>query len=639
MSNLIKKFKARHDQNHPEVMSMEEYLKAIKKDPSLYASPAERLLKAIGEPELIDTSKVPRLARLYQGRIIKRYKAFSDFYGMETIISQIVGFLTHAAQGLEESKQILYLLGPVGSAKSSLAIRLRELMQTQPICVIKGAPMQESPLDLFSASDSKDLGVPERYLRFPASPWLLEKLEQYGGDISQFEVEKIYPCESSQTAIAVEAAGDPMTQDISDLVGKVDMSKLESYSQDHPFAYSYSGGLCKGNQGILEFVEMFKADIKLLNPLLTATQEGNFPGTEGTSWMPFNGIVLAHSNESEWRGFISDQKNEAILDRITLIKVPYVLSLDEEVEIYKKKIRDSQLAEAPIAPNTLETLASFSVATRLDDVDEKITAPIKLEMYNGRDVMEKYSVQETYSTVRSMASTHEGFYGMSTRDAYKVLSKVYNHGIDEVAADPITVLEVLRNFVRSKEMSEEEVQECMAFIDGYLTDELYEKIGKDIQLAFLGSGMDDLGQNKFERYVVLASHWLDDTDYRDDNTGQLLDRELLNQELELIEKPASVNNHKDFRAKVVHFALQYQAKHGGDMPPWDSYWAFKEVLEKSLFNQMEDLLPVLSVSGKGRQEHKDKHKFFVEEMKRKGYTDKQIQRIQDWFVRKKYKKG
>src|SRR5438874_2376944 len=238
-----------------ETMSLRDWLLAARDDKMLYASPAERLVAAIGEPELIDTAQDSRLGRIFFNRTIKIYRAFDGFYGMEDTIERIVGYFKHAAQGLEERRQILYLLGPVGGGKSSLAERLKDLMEKYPIYVLKAgdqiSPVFESPL-----------------------------------------------------------------------------------------------GLCRSNQGLLEFVEMFKAPIKVLHPLLTATQEGNYIGTETLGPIPFNGIILAHSNEAEWQVFKSNRNNEAFLDRICVITVPYCLRVTEETRIYKKLITQSELAGA-----------------------------------------------------------------------------------------------------------------------------------------------------------------------------------------------------------------------------------------------------------------------------------------------------
>lgn len=217
-----------------------------------------------------------RLSRIFSNKVIRRYPAFADFHGMEECIDQIVAFFRHAAQGLEEKKQILYLLGPVGGGKSSLAEKLKQLMEKVPFYAIKGSPVFESPLGLFNPDEDgaileEDYGIPRRYLRSIMSPWATKRLNEFGGDISQFRVVKLYPSILNQIAIAKTEPGDENNQDISALVGKVDIRKLEEYPQNDADAYSYSGALCRANQGLMEFVEMFKAPIKVLHPLLTAT--------------------------------------------------------------------------------------------------------------------------------------------------------------------------------------------------------------------------------------------------------------------------------------------------------------------------------------------------------------------------------
>src|SRR6516225_6634641 len=293
-------------------LSMAEYLESCRSDPMRYANAAERLLAAIGEPQMIDTAKDPRLGRIFSNRTIRNYPAFAGFHGMEDTIERIVGFFRHAAQGLEERKQILYLLGPVGGGKSSLAERLKALMEVNPIYVLKAgdelSPVFESPLSLFDPDLHGEMieeryGIPSRRLTRIMSPWCLKRLHEFDGDLSKFSVVRVAPSRLRQIAIAKTEPGDENNQDISSLVGKVDIRKLEYFSQNDPDAYSYSGGLNRTTQGLLEFVEMFKAPIKMLHPLLTSTQEGNYVGSENIGGIPYQGIVLAHSNEAEWQSF------------------------------------------------------------------------------------------------------------------------------------------------------------------------------------------------------------------------------------------------------------------------------------------------------------------------------------------------
>lgn len=234
----------RYESIQNEELSIQEYLELCKTDRGAYASPAERILLAIGEAELIDTSHDPRLSRIFCNKVIKRYKAFSGFYGMEEAIEQIVAFFRHAAQGLEEKKQILYLLGPVGGGKSSLAERLKALMEQVPIYAIKGSPVFESPLSLFSPGEDgrileEDYGIASRYVNTIMSPWAVKRLHEFNGDISRFRVVKVHPSILDQIAISKTEPGDENNQDISSLVGKIDIRKLEEFPQNDPDAYSF----------------------------------------------------------------------------------------------------------------------------------------------------------------------------------------------------------------------------------------------------------------------------------------------------------------------------------------------------------------------------------------------------------------
>ncbi|TIN58160.1 MAG: PrkA family serine protein kinase, partial [Mesorhizobium sp.] len=243
------------------------------------------MVEAIGEPNLVDTSKDERLGRIFSNRTLKVYPSFADFYGMEDTIERIAGYFRYASQGLEERKQILYLLGPVGGGKSSLAERLKKLMEQRPIYTLKVgnqvSPVFESPLGLFHPDRMGDLledkyGIARRRLNGLISPWAAKRLDELSGDISKFSVVKLMPSRLRQIGIAKTEPGDENNQDVSALVGKVDIRQLENFSQSDPDAYSYSGGLNRTTQGLLEFVEMFKAPIKVLHPLLTATQEGSY---------------------------------------------------------------------------------------------------------------------------------------------------------------------------------------------------------------------------------------------------------------------------------------------------------------------------------------------------------------------------
>src|ERR1700733_8460064 len=433
--DVISNFAARFERSREEELSIEDYLAECKRSPLAYATAAERMLKAIGDPQMVDTRNDTRMSRLFANKVIKIYPAFAEFYGMEDAIEQVVSYFRHAAQGLEEKKQILYLLGPVGGGKSSIAERLKQLMEHVPFYAIKDSPVNESPLGLFNAAEDgeileKEYGIPRRYLQRILSPWAVKRLEEFGGDIRKFQVVKRFPSVLRQIAVAKTEPGDENNQDISSLVGKIDIRKLEMHAQNDPDAYSYSGGLNRANQGVLEFVEMFKAPIKMLHPLLTATQEGNYIGTENIGAIPFQGIIMAHSNESEWQSFKNNKNNEAFIDRIYVIKVPYCLRVTEEQKIYDKLVTRSELGDAPCAPATLEMLARFSVLTRLKR-HENSTLLAKMRVYDGESLKETDPRARSLQEYKDTAGVEEGMDGASTRFAFKVLAATFNHDTTE----------------------------------------------------------------------------------------------------------------------------------------------------------------------------------------------------------------
>jgi len=632
---------SRFYENQREVeMSLDDYIRGCSDDPMLHASAAERLLKAIGDPTVVDTSMDPRLGRIFMNRTIKVYPAFEDFYGMEETIERIVGFFRHAAQGLEERKQILYLLGPVGGGKSSLAERIKALVETYPIYVLKAgneiSPLFESPLGLFRPDQfggvlESKYGIPRRRLTGLMSPWAAKRLDEFEGDISRFKVVRLQPSRLKQIAVAKTEPGDENNQDISSLVGKVDIRKLEFLNQNDPDAYSYSGGLNRTTQGVLEFVEMFKAPIKILHPLLTATQEGNYIGTENIGGLPFQGIILAHSNEAEWQTFKNNRNNEAFIDRISVIKVPYCLRATEECKIYKKLLETSELSKAPCAPSTLDMLARFSVLSRLK-VHENSNLYSKMRVYDGESLKDSDPRAKSVQEYRDAAGVDEGMEGISTRFAFKVLSQTFNFDNQEIAADPVHMMYVLEMAIRRDQFPEDAEKRLLNFIKSDLAPRYSEFIGHEIQKAYLES-YSDYGQNLFDRYVAYADAWIEDQDYKDPDTGQLMNRELLNQELSKIEKPAGIANPKDFRNEVVKFTLRARAANAGRNPAWSSYEKLREVIEKRMFSQVEDLLPVISFGSKKDSDSDKKHAQFVDRMVARGYTERQVRRLVEWYMR------
>ena len=644
--SIFDKYQERYENHQAEEMSIQEYLTACKTDRGMYATAQERMLQAIGEPTIIDTRKDDRLSRIFMNRKIKVYPAFKDFYGMEETIEQVVSFFKHAAQGLEESKQVLYLLGPVGGGKSSLAERLKHLSQNVPFYALRAnnvktgkveiSPIYESPLGLFDKDDDgetleSEYGIPQRYLSHVMSPWATKRLAEAEGDITTFTVVKLWPSILKQIGVTKVEPGDENNQDISSLVGKVNIRDMEFFDTNDPDGYSWSGGLNMTTQGVMEFVEMFKAPIKMLHPMLTATQEGHYNGTEQFGAIPFQGVLLAHSNESEWTTFRNNKNNEAFLDRVYTVKVPYCLRVSEEEKIYEKLVANSELANAPCAPGTLNMMAQYSVLTRLADVDNS-TLYSKMEIYDGKNLKDKDPKAKSLTEYQEAAGVAEGMNGSSTRFAFKILSQVYNYDAEEVSANPIHLMYLLEKQIMQEQLPKEMEDERISFIKGTLAPNYAEFIGDELQKAYLES-YHEFGQNLFDRYVQFADFWIQDKDYRDSETGEMFDRGSLNDELEKMEKTAGIANPKDFRNEVVNFVLRAAVKNGGKNPDWTSYEKLREVIEKRMFANTEDILPVISFGKKSTQEEENKHTEFVQRMMDKGYTEKMVRLNVEWYMR------
>jgi len=649
--SLFDTYKKTYGERHNDKpMTLAEYLEEARANDKMYQSPHGAMVEAFGEPRLLETRKDERLGRIYENRVIQVFDTFEGkFFGMYDVIAQLYSFFVRAEQGLDERHKIPYLLGPVGGGKSSLAEHLKMLMEHIPFYALarrlengpyRGgfelSPVFESPLGLFSEQDqrvliSEQLGVHDRFIPRLMSPWAVKRLQrEFNGDASQFYVVKLYPSILDQQGIAVATPGDESNQDISTLVGKTDIRKVGEFSQNDSDCYMYSGALCRGAR-FVEFVEMFKAPIKTLNPLLPALTENFFSSTEGFT-IPFNGIVMAHSNEAEWETFRMQKKNEAFVSRTSLIKVPYNTAVSDEIRIFEKLINGSALAGKPIAPGTLKALATFTTLTHLVDYENIYT---KLRVYDGQNLKGVDTKAKSIHEYRDAAGVNEGMSGFDMRLAFEVLAKTYNHNPEEVAANPVDLLYVLENEIRQQEFGDKEKQYIGTFLKEIVVSKIVNKeISEAIQDAYFESA-DPFGQEMLDRYFVWAEHWLDEVEFVDQNTHTTLNREMLNQELEKIEKPAGIGNPKDFRDEFVRYVLKYRANNAGKNPPWKSYEKIRNVIKKNLFAKVDDLLPIISFSKKEDSGLQKKHDEFVSRMVARGYTAQQVRLLVDWHIRSK----
>ncbi len=301
--------------------------------------------------------------------------------------------------------------------------------------------------------------------------------------------------------------------------------------------------------------------------------------------------------------------------------------------IYEKLIQHSELAAAPCAPATLEMLARFSVMSRMRE-HENSGLFSKMRVYDGESLRETDPKAKSLQEYKDAAGQDEGMDGVSTRFAFKILASTFNFDPTEIGADPVHLMYVLEQAIRREQPGPEIEKRYIEFIKAELAPRYAEFIGHEIQKAYLES-YHDYGQNLFDRYVNYADAWIEDVDFKDPDTGQLLDRELLNQELTKVEKAAGIANPKDFRNEVVKFCLRARAQNSGKNPSWTSYEKIREVIEKRMFSQVEDLLPVISFGSKRDSDTEKKHADFVERMISRGYTERQVRRLVEWYMRVK----
>ena len=435
-----------------------DYLNILKENPNLAVLSHERIYKLIIEPgiEIIRTEEDARLRRIYGNDIIKRYNFFKDdFFGIDRVLMKLVRYFHSAAMRGEESRQVLYLVGPVGSGKSSIIDSIKKLLESSPpIYVLEGCPIREEPLHLIPnhlrGVFEQELNVKIEGDLCPVCSYRLEhefegKYENFPVTTSQFSIQE-------RKGIGVVPPVDSNNQDTSVLIGSVDISKMDLYPEDDPRVFSLNGAFNVGNRGIVEFIEVFKNDVEYLHTMITATQEKAIPSPGKGSMIYFDGVILAHSNESEWNKFKSDHTNEAILDRIVKIEVPYCLELNEEIKIYEKILKKSNF-KAHIAPHTLEIASMFAILSRLK-ASNKVDPMTKLKIYNGEEIIEKGTTKRIDIAELREEAGREGMSGISTRFIMKALDNALSDS-EHDCINPLSVMEALIKEVKETTVSDE----------------------------------------------------------------------------------------------------------------------------------------------------------------------------------------
>ncbi len=600
--------------------TMLEYLELVKENPSFHKLAHKRLFDMINDQGMVevDLEQNPRLKRIFKGEKLKVYNFFADeFFGMEKTINQIVRYFHSASLKGEESRQVLYLVGPVGSGKSSLVERLKKGLEYLPAFhAVENCPMFEEPLHLvprhLRKEFSKMLGVEIEGDLCPVCRYKLK--EEYQGKWEDFPVRTYDFSIRAKRGVGVVPPVDPNNQDTSVLIGGEDISKLDIYSEGDPRVLDLTGALNVGNRGMVEFIEVFKNETEYLHAMITATQEKSIPAPGRHGMIYVDTCIVAHSNEAEWKKFKSDHTNEAILDRIVTVKVPYNLRLSEEVKIYKKIIRQSQFT-ADIAPHTIEIASMFAILSRLEPTN-KCDLMTKLKLYNGEEVVEKGKTKRIDVVELREEAKSEGMNGISTRFIMKALDNALSDNVEQNAIHPISVREALVHMVKEADFPDDVKKRYLEFLQDTLHKEYLEVLEKEITKAFVYSYQEQ-AEALFQNYLDHAESYVTKKKFKDRSTGEVLEPdEGFMKSIE--EQIAIIGTACDgFRQEVI--AYLWSAGRRGEKVSYECYEPLKEAIEKKLMASVRDVSRIIT---KARTRDDDQHKKYgrmVEQLIRNGY--------------------
>src|SRR5215468_5005972 len=597
-----------------------EYLELVRTDPIQTRLAHSRVYDMImrgGARDILETDE-PRVKRLYKDEALKVYDFFCDeFFGIEKTISQIVRYFHSASLKGEESRQVLYLMGPVGSGKSSLVEKLqRGLESLQPIYAIEGCPMFEEPLHLIPRHLRKEfekmLGVHIEGDLYPVCRFRLK--EEFGLRYEAVPVSTRSFSKRNRTGIGAVPPVDPNNQDTSVLIGSEDISKLDLYSEGDPRVLELNGALNIGNRGVVEFIEVFKNEIEYLHCMITATQEKVVPAPGRHGLVYVDTVIVAHSNEAEWQKFKADHTNEAILDRIVIVRVPYNLRLSEEVKIYQKIIRNSDF-RAHVAPHTLEIASMFAILSRLEPTN-KCDLMTKLKLYNGEEVGEKGRTKKVDVQELRDDTKREGMNGISTRFIMKALDNALSDNVEGNCINPINVREALINMVKEADLPDDNRKQHLEFLQDVLHKEYLEILEKEITRAFVYSYQEQ-AEVLFQNYLDHAEAYVNKSKVKDRNTKEELNPdEGFMKSIE--EQIAIIGSAADgFRQEVI--AYLWAANRRGEKIDYRSYEPLKEAIEKKLITSVRDLSRVITKARMRDEEQSEKYNTMVKNLLDRGY--------------------
>lgn len=597
-----------------------DYLEIIKSNPDIVKLAHKRMYDIIvGKGvELLKAEENPRVKKIYGNETIRKYDFFkNDFYGIDKVIMKLVNYFNSASMKGEESRQVLYLVGPVGAGKSSLVESLKKaLEEANPIYALKGCPMHEEPLHLIPKhlrpKFEELLGVQIEGDLCPVCRYRL--MHDYNGKYEEFPVETKTFSIRSRKGIGVVPPVDPNNQDTSILTGSIDISKMDMYAEDDPRIFSLNGAFNVGNRGLVEFIEVFKNDVEYLHTIITATQEKSVPSPGKGSMIYFDGLIIAHSNEAEWNKFKSDHTNEAILDRIVKIEVPYCLELDEEMKIYQKIIKKSNF-KAHIAPHTIEVAAMFAILSRLSP-STKVDPMTKLKIYNGEEIVEKGTTKRIdIMELREESGTYEGMKGISTRFIIKAIDNALSNSECD-CINPLSIMESIIKSIKEMDIGADDKKKYLGFIQDTIRKEYNKMLEKEITKAFIHSFREQ-AESLFNNYIDNAEAFVNKSKIKDTSTGEELnpDEEFMRNIEEQI--GVSESSSKGFRADVTSYMF-YLVRSGAKID-YTSYEPLKEAIEKKLIASVKDLSRIITKSRVRDKEQAEKYNAMVEEMKNNGY--------------------
>ena len=592
--------------------SLLDYLDLVKQDPNITKLSHKRLYEAIVDHGVETMSETDsRKNKIFDGDNIKVYDYFqSEFFGHERVIAKLMRFLKSAAKKGEESRQVLLLMGPVGAGKSALTEHIKESIEQLTYYHLEGDPQRGEPLQLIPR------GLREKFekvlgakIEGDISPIVRHKLiNELEGKYEEYSVVESTFSQRGRRGIASVPPMDANSQDVGVLIGSEDISKLDKYSEDDPRVLSLTGAFNVGNRGIVELVEVFKNEIEFLHTIITATQEKRVPCPGKHDMLHFDGVIIAHCNESEWNRFQSEHTNEAILDRVVKVNIPYVLELNQEIKIYEKILGRSDF-DSHIAPHTLRVASMFSVMSRLKQ-SQKCDILTKMKIYNGDDVIEKGRVKKVDIRDLREEAPNEGMNGISTRFIMKAIDNALADAEKDIIT-PVSIIDALRKQVKEQLVDEDFKEGCLQLIQQVVREEYLKILETEIAKAFI-TAYEEQAQSLFDAYLDNAEAY---------TTRQKLKDRITKQEMEpdenfmkSIEEQIGItgSSRDGFRSDVT--AYMFARMRRKDTVDYKSYEPLKEAIESYLISSVKDMARIVTKSKTRDDDQQKKYSDMVQVM-------------------------